>query len=483
MNPTNKLPVPVNTVNPNFAGVTQNGEYAGTPTPISVGSQTNTPIFQPPPPTINPNYQGITAGAVAGATTPQGTYTTPNGTVLNPDGSIKTPSPTASTETATPAFKDTYSKALASLGLTSLTPLQQKSTVDIYKEMTGLTDEQIKNLGIGNIENQNQVNSLTAELNAITAESTAAKLGLERQDVRRTTGVLDRMQGQIDRETAIRALPVSAKLLAAQGRLDSATKTLDKLMGYIETDQKNESDRVNNLYSLALTVADKEQTAKLNELKIEQDTKDKANADFQTLKKTAYSEAIQNGDIKGASEIAKTTNQDELAKATAGMTAKTSYDTFTQDGNVYQVQKDANGKIIGTPQLVQGNVTPSTITYKFTPIQLNTGAATAALGLDTFKALDGEVQNFYINSKPVVTQFNEALAGIKDGSATPEQVKINIQSMNIPNVVKQYLSQQVDSLPKKEGFAGFGNPFAGSSNPISNYLTNAWSGIKSSLGF
>jgi hypothetical protein len=90
--------------------------------------------------------------------------------------------------------------------------------------------------------------------------------------------------------------------------------------------------------------------------------------------------------------------------------------------------------------------TTSTSTYKFTPTQYNTGAATAGMSLDAFKALDGEVQNFYVNSKPLVTAFTEALASIRSGESDPENVKSNIDSMAIPDAVKEYLKAQVDTV-------------------------------------
>lgn len=128
---------------------------------------------------------------------------------------------------------------------------------------------------------------------------------------------------------------------------------------------------------------------------------------------------------------------------------------------------DAQGNVVATAPAKTSMPTPVTGGYKFTATQLNTGAATAVLTLDSFKGLPGEVQNFYINSKPLATAFVDALAAVKGGSSSAEQVKGNIQAMNIPAEVKTHLIQQVDAIPAK---------------PKMNMLGDIWAGVKSLIG-
>lgn len=121
---------------------------------------------------------------------------------------------------------------------------------------------------------------------------------------------------------------------------------------------------------------------------------------------------------------------------------------------------------VATPIVPGGKKTPggtSTTSYKFTPTQLNTGSATAGITIDKFKSLPGEVQNFFINSKPLVTAFNDALASVKSGTATADQVKQNIAAMNIPKEVKDYLTEQLSTTTAPTAQKGF--------------LENLWNGI------
>jgi hypothetical protein len=90
-----------------------------------------------------------------------------------------------------------------------------------------------------------------------------------------------------------------------------------------------------------------------------------------------------------------------------------------------------------------GGDSSSTDSSRFTKTQLNTGAASAALPLEDFKALDGDIKNFYINSKPLVKSFNEALQAVSSGESTADEVKTNIDDMDIPDSVKDHLKEQL----------------------------------------
>lgn len=118
------------------------------------------------------------------------------------------------------------------------------------------------------------------------------------------------------------------------------------------------------------------------------------------------------------------------------------------------------------------STTTTTSSYKFTPTQLNSGAARAAMSLDAFKSLDGDVQNFYVNSKDLVAAFGEALTSVKNGDASAEDVKANIDSMSIPESVKQHLKAQVDAIQSQQP-----------DKETSNILSRAWNGISSFFGW
>lgn len=113
-------------------------------------------------------------------------------------------------------------------------------------------------------------------------------------------------------------------------------------------------------------------------------------------------------------------------------------------------------KLTGETRTVVANISTPTTTpttpVHLTSTQLNQGAANAALDTASFKALDPVVQNFYVNSKPLVTQFNAALSAISTGAATSDAVSANIDKMTIPESVKTYLKSKLPTgTPKSAG--------------------------------
>jgi hypothetical protein len=314
------------------------------PSPI-VASDLNKDIkLFVPPETPKVDYAGAVAGAIAGATTLPKTYTTPSGATVDAQGNVMTSAPTSATSTASAPPTTDYTALMKSLmGEQPATP----SITDLYKQQVG--DQEY-------IAKQKEVADLDAQLKALDAQKIAGQLGLETQDIRRTTGVLDRMQGQIDREYAIKALPITAKLNAAQGRLDMATQNINTLMDLQYKDYQIKKDYNDTLYSRAYDIATKDQQQKLDVWKVERENEATATKDLLDYKKEWIKTATDNGDITTASLLGSAKTREEIDSLTGQIKSQNvTYDTFTQDGNVYQVKKDKKtGQVIGTPTLVQG---------------------------------------------------------------------------------------------------------------------------------
>ena len=111
----------------------------------------------------------------------------------------------------------------------------------LFEQATQLGNDAFAEMGTGEdrlakLEKANQlkdkqqaVNDYTAQLNTIVANRDAEVLSLEGQGRGITESIIGGQQAQINREAAIRALPVQAQLAAAQGNLQMAQEHIDKM--------------------------------------------------------------------------------------------------------------------------------------------------------------------------------------------------------------------------------------------------------------
>jgi predicted nucleic acid-binding Zn-ribbon protein len=162
--------------------------------------------------------------------------------------------------------------------------------------------------GASGIEDKSKlVNDITSQLQAINAEATTQTLGLEDPTKMggaiSTSGFLNRQQQEVNRQAAIKALPLQAQLSAAQGNLTAATDKLNTLF-------KLQSDYDTQVYNYNKDLRDKvyqyataEEKAKLDaQTKIE----DRAYQEKQDAIKNAKAiakEAMDNGQADIASQI------------------------------------------------------------------------------------------------------------------------------------------------------------------------------------
>lgn len=218
-------------------------------TPINadiIGNTTPLPIPPTPTPTnYNSTLSGVTASLGA-----------------SPGGLIPPPAPVTPPTTETPI------------------PAPVKSLADTVKEMLGLTQAPVKTADeyakaeadAGILEKRNLVNSLTNQINAITAESQAEQLKLSGQGRGIPTGILRGQEALISKQTAIKVLPLAAQLSAAQGDLSTATQHLDSYFKMVVSDAEAQNEYYNKIVTTAYSLFSDAEKTRLDEIKTQKAT-------------------------------------------------------------------------------------------------------------------------------------------------------------------------------------------------------------------
>lgn len=211
---------------------------------------------------------------------------TPDSLQLQQPVSLPTPPSPAPIGDITTANNAALAPKVADLGYT----LDQKGQF-VYSppqqdELTTLFDKYMSNQeappdltsAYAKLEKQNKldakrasVNSLTGQLNAITSKAQADKLSLEGQGRGVTDVIIGGQQAQIDREAAIRALPVQAQLAAAQGDLEMAQQHVDKLFSLYAQDAQAQYQYRSKLVDSVYSFASEQQKRKLDAIQRKED--------------------------------------------------------------------------------------------------------------------------------------------------------------------------------------------------------------------
>lgn len=254
------------------------------PVPVSTLTSNAQPFVPPPQPPM-PQVAPIVTGAITGATTPP-PVTTPT-----------------STPTETMSFSDRLKTMLGSDVNTFLS--KPTSLADTRTSLRGEYDIAGK---------EKAVNDLSAQLASITAKYQTAPLILEREGQGRvTTDILNRQQAQAQRDYAIEALPVTAALNAAQGRLDSANKNITELLGVIKEDQDTTYQYQKDVLSSAMDIASEDQKRELEARSLQLEMAKYDAEQFNKVNQGYVDAAIKAGDYATAGKIATATSFEEMA--------------------------------------------------------------------------------------------------------------------------------------------------------------------------
>jgi hypothetical protein len=179
------------------------------------------------------------------------------------------------------------------------------------------------------------VNDLQAELNSLTADETAMNLGLENQGAGITAGGVEKSQKANSREIAIKALPIQAKLAAAQNNLSLAQSKFDTYYKLKSEDAKTLYDYNKELRDKAYDYATEAEKTKLATQQKEDDKKYTTQQNNLNYAQSLSSAALSAGQANLAAAITKLdptseTFIDDLAKLEALIKTK---DTKTESEN------------------------------------------------------------------------------------------------------------------------------------------------------
>jgi hypothetical protein len=296
-----------------------------------------------------------------------------------------------------------------------------------------------------------------------------------------TTAIDQRQRAEKLRLNSVKSLGIYAQLEMAKGNLATAQDAVDRAVslkfdpieGAIEAAKANIELL---LKSPNMTRADKNRALLVQAQLEARSAAITQQKDNEKKVWDVYVEAVQNGltDVTILNKI-KNASTPEIAleiAAQAGFATKVTAPKIIGSASSGYYTVDAQGNT--TPLNVSGNVPDGPIStggYNFTSTQFNTGASKAALPLDTFKALAGDVQNFYIHlTTSQTTDISTLFSDVQSGKLTPEAAKANIEAKSMTPAVKEYLKARIDSLAPitTTGQKGF--------------IANTWDTIKGWLG-
>ncbi len=150
-----------------------------------------------------------------------------------------------------------------------------------------------------------EVNNYQSQLNAITTKAQADVLSLEGQGRGVTEAIIGGQQAQINREAAIRALPVQGQLAAAQGNLELAQQHFSDLFKIRSADAQAQYEYKNKVVDAVYQFATQVQKQRLDELNLknQNEREDKLTNGNRAF---AYAQlALQNGQPQLAGSLMK----------------------------------------------------------------------------------------------------------------------------------------------------------------------------------
>jgi len=125
-----------------------------------------------------------------------------------------------------------------------------------------LYNKTVKEAGVN--QKQESVNNFTNQLNAITAQRDAQKLSLVGQGRGITETIIGGQQAALDREAAIRSLPIAAQLSAAQNDLAAAKDQVNTLFQIRSEDARSKADYQNKIATAIYQYATEKQKLALD---------------------------------------------------------------------------------------------------------------------------------------------------------------------------------------------------------------------------
>lgn len=392
------------------------------PIPVSTLTSTAQPYIPPKAPPL-PQLGPTVSGAITGATTP-------------PPVTTPTPAPTE-----TMSFSERLKTMLGGDVNTFLS------------KPTSLADQRTSLRGEYDIAGKEKVvNDLTAQLASITAKYQTAPLILEREGQGRvTTDILNRQQAQAQRDYAIEALPVTAALNAAQGRLDSANKNITELLGVIKEDQDTTYKYQKDVLARAIDIASEDQKRELEAKSAQLDAAKDQQTQFNSLKEGFIQEATNAGDYSIAGRIATAKTIEEVQQLFSAVTAKIATPKIIGSASTgyFKVNADGSTTPISTPP-------PTTITPKSVIPTASVTALKNALNASKFAGpeADGKYADPTLYLQNYQDWTNKGGSAETFFKAFPPATYINPENTWLPPEIMKFVPK-----PKASTTSGIPNPF------------------------
>lgn len=317
----------------------------------------------------------------------------PVDTITNPTPAITVPTPPA---TVPDTSTDLFNKYITN----QPTPVDTSAIYAQANQAAGVQDK------------QQVVNDLSAQVNKINADAQAAQQTLESQSAGKdvTSAFLGKQQQEIARQAAIKALPLSAELAAAQGNLKAAQDNVNTLYKLKSDDATNQYNYRTQLLKSVYDFASAQEKAKLDKLQKEADNKfalEKDKLNFEQQKELAkYNAQLEAQDPYKVAQTKKL--QAELNAIGSNANAS--------DLLAYAQDTVSSGKLPSVQELKNANLTVGQV-------------------LEQAKSLpkaDGEIvdMNTGIKSGKLSPAQVEGLAALRDLTLKIDQAKEKFKQLN-----------------------------------------------------
>lgn len=336
----------------------------------------------------------------------------------------------------------------------------------IPKEESVYDDPEVKRQQAEVRRQQEVVKGLSSQLDNIVAKQQADLLNL--REIGSKEGVTETVYGgqqlTINREAAIRALPIQAQIATAQGNLELAQDYLSEITK-IKQDQISKDFAYNmEVFRITRDFMTAEEKKKLDAIEKEETRAyNQAQDDLSMLDSFAKANPAQASQIWSLQNTIGTPQfRDNLARVVGALPTDSTGGNFTAQ----EVRKLEQAGLVNAPRQNQLDyLYGSSSGGTFTPTQTNKGAANAGLGIDTFSVLGDDVKNYYVNLSPTAAQsLKDTIAEVASGETNPQEVKDYIKNNGVSPAVANYLNDLIDAATPQGGDGSF--------------WSNAWSNIK-----
>lgn len=348
--------------------------YTGDPTKLAIGTILPSPK----------NTGIITADTLNGPQSP----------VILPEKPIAEPSGVSVAPTDYTAFLKTF--------LESSTP--PPSSADAYAKVS---------TEAGMDEKTKKVADLTAQLNDITAGQQVQELQIGKEPI--SAGAIQGRNIELERNNAIRALPIQAQLAAAQGNLTLAQNKLDTLFKLKSEDARATYDYNKDLRAMVYDYATKQEQARLDKQAKKDDREFTLYRDSIDNLQALAESAMDNGQADVAAQIMALDPKSPTFKADlAKLQAKIVNPTAELDRQLKQLQiAKAKAELITPPSTAistDTNTNDKTISTINGLLESGSGILEAVgpniLARFGLGSLTGKTQNFVSSVEQIVSQLS-----------------------------------------------------------------------------